>query len=324
MTATLPKFPARRIWRRAAHNAFTDLVKFRNAWWCVFREGETHVSRDGIVRLLRSKDGIAWRTVTCFSDPLGDLRDPKIYLTPEGGLCVLAALRVKRKEFGYSHRCLTWHSDRGRRWTEAQDAGEQDFWLWRVAFHQKQGLGIAYKVGGDYHSRVYRTDNGRDFEPWVERMRGARRKEEYSNESGLCFDEDGTAWCLLRRDPQSALLGCSLPPYRRWQWRNTKQRIGGPVMAHLNDGRLLAVVRYYTVKKREIVAARTSFAWVDKNTGQLTECGQLPSAGDTSYAGLVVENGVASVSYYSTHEGKPAIYFAQMPISELAPSESTT
>ena len=34
-----------RIWDKAPHNAFTDLILFRNRWYCVFREGKGHVSQ---------------------------------------------------------------------------------------------------------------------------------------------------------------------------------------------------------------------------------------------------------------------------------------
>jgi hypothetical protein len=37
----------------------------------------------------------------------------------------------------------------------------------------------------------------------------------------------------------------------------------------------------------------------------------LPSGGDTSYPGLVYHKGIVYISYYSTHEGKTAIYFAK-------------
>lgn len=96
-------------------------------------------------------------------------------------------------------------------------------------------------------------------------------------------------------------------------------------MACLNDGRLLSVVRLYGYTDGELTSARTSFAWVNRTTGKLTECGTLPSAGDNSYAGLVVRNGTAYVSYYSSHthgangQAKPAIYFAAVPLNELMP-----
>ena len=36
-----------KIWARAPHNAFTDLIRFNDRWFCVFREGQAHVSPDG-------------------------------------------------------------------------------------------------------------------------------------------------------------------------------------------------------------------------------------------------------------------------------------
>ncbi|WP_207801095.1 MULTISPECIES: exo-alpha-sialidase [Gammaproteobacteria] len=328
MPTEIPLFPAKRIWYKAPHNAFTDLAWFRGAWWCVFREGENHVSPDGQIRLLRSKNGESWRTVKVFVAEGADLRDPSLVVTPQNKLVLLSAKKVLRAEHGFSHLVYAWQSDTGRQWSQAQEVGEKDLWLWRVAFPDSNeqlttGLGVAYKVGGDYHARLYSTENGIDFIPLVERLRG-KRKPEYSNESGLCFSKDGTAWCLMRRDPQTALLGSAKPPYKRWNWKDTKQRIGGPVMATLDDGRILSVVRFYTVENKQIVAARTSFAWVNTETGKLTECGRLPSGGDTSYAGLVVKDGVAYVSYYSAHrlvarKYRPSIYFAQVPICDLLP-----
>src|SRR6266536_689863 len=50
----------RRIWDRAPHNAFTDLVRFKGRWFCVFREGAAHVSPDGALRVITSKNSRDW------------------------------------------------------------------------------------------------------------------------------------------------------------------------------------------------------------------------------------------------------------------------
>ena len=42
----------RKIWDEAPHNAFTDLVHFKGRFFCVFREGEGHVSPDGALRVI--------------------------------------------------------------------------------------------------------------------------------------------------------------------------------------------------------------------------------------------------------------------------------
>ena len=48
-----------RIWDGGAHNAFTDLIRWRNRWYCTFREADAHVGGDGRIRVLVSTDGEA-------------------------------------------------------------------------------------------------------------------------------------------------------------------------------------------------------------------------------------------------------------------------
>ena len=44
----------------------------------------------------------------------------------------------------------------------------------------------------------------------------------------------------------------------------------------------------------------------------MTECLELPSGGDTSYAGMVLDDGLLWISYYSSHEEKTSIYLAKV------------
>ncbi|MBW7893099.1 MAG: hypothetical protein H3C48_19170 [Chitinophagaceae bacterium] len=53
----------------------------------------------------------------------------------------------------------------------------------------------------------------------------------------------------------------------------------------------------------------------EDSRGTLREVIQLPSSGDCSYPGLLVKGKWLYVSYYSTHEGKSAIYFCRFPLS---------
>src|SRR5258707_13386652 len=80
----------RRIWDQAPHNAFTRLVRFRDQWFCTFREGDKHVpGRDGTVRVIRSGDGEAWESAAVVTEKGIDLRDPKIMAMPDGRLMLL-------------------------------------------------------------------------------------------------------------------------------------------------------------------------------------------------------------------------------------------
>jgi hypothetical protein len=81
-------------------------------------------------------------------------------------------------------------------------------------------------------------------------------------------------------------------------------------MLRLPDGRFVAAVRLYDGHQR------TSLCWIEPQSGKLSEFLKLPSAGDTSYAGLVLHDGLLWVSYYSSHEGKTAIYLAKVKMNE--------
>ncbi|MFV1963959.1 MAG: hypothetical protein ACC628_00945 [Pirellulaceae bacterium] len=53
----------------------------------------------------------------------------------------------------------------------------------------------------------------------------------------------------------------------------------------------------------------TSDRWPEE---ELIEALQLPSGGDTSYAGLVWHDDMLWISYYASHEGKTSIYLAKV------------
>jgi hypothetical protein len=72
----------RKIWDAAPHNAFTDLARQGDTWFCVFREGSGHIpGSNGVIRVLRSADGQHWESAALVAEQGVDLRDPKLSLT---------------------------------------------------------------------------------------------------------------------------------------------------------------------------------------------------------------------------------------------------
>lgn len=292
------------IWDHAPHSAFTDLVRFKGQWFCVFREGKGHVSPDGALRVITSKDGKTWTSAALLTSGDSDLRDAKISVTPRGEL-MLSGAEAMNKPVGYKHQSLTWFSSDGRNWSKAHEVGDRDHWLWRTTWHRGQAYGFGYGTRGDNRGvRLYTSQDGRIYQTLVAKA----FSEGYPNETSMVFQEDDVCYCLLRRDGRGATaqLGTSRPPYTDWTWRDLGVRIGGPAMIQLPDGRLVAVVRLYDG------GARTSVCWVDPKAGTIKECLKLPSGGDTSYAGLVWHEGLLWISYYASHEGKSRIYLAKV------------
>ncbi len=293
----------RKIWDRAPHNAMTDLLRFRDRWICVFREGEGHVSPDGCIRVLHSADGVAWESAALIAIPGLDLRDPKITVTPAGSLMLHAAGEYYPPD-PWRHQSFAWFSPDGTDWRTAVRIGDPNYWLWRITWNRNVAYTIGYRTVDPPGTRLYASTDGIGYDPLVD----ALFQEEFPNEASIAFDADDTALCLLRRDAgtATALLGRALPPYRAWEWKSLGVRIGGPNMCVLPDGRIVAAVRRYGKEPW------TSLNWLDPEQCTLNEFLALPSGGDTSYAGLCWRENMLWVSYYSSHEGHACIYLARI------------
>ncbi|MHC4398207.1 MAG: exo-alpha-sialidase [Planctomycetota bacterium] len=298
----------RRIWDRAAHNAFTDLIRFGGRWYCAFREGEGHVSDDGRLRVLRSPDARAWTSVALMTWDGGDVRDAKLSVTADGRLMLGGAVRFLEPVDGQTHQSVAWFSGDGTTWSPPGEIGDANLWMWSATWHQGVGYSIGYSVTSKRFIRLYHTRDGRAWETLADDLFPGGT---YANETSLIFTPDDGCCCLLRRDSHEATahLGVARPPYTKWKWKDLGVRIGGPKMIQLPDGRLIAGVRLYDGK------VRTGLCRIDVEKGTLREILTLPSGGDTSYPGLVWHEGVLWMSYYASHEGKTSIYLAKIGLS---------
>ncbi|HIE97499.1 MAG: sialidase family protein [Fuerstiella sp.] len=296
----------RRIWDKAPHNAFTDLLRHDGRWYCVFREGSKHVSPDGSLRVITSDDGNDWESLALISHPVDDLRDAKLSVTPDGRFMLTGAGMQADKPVRY--HSMSWFSaDKGRTWDAGRRIGDPGFWLWRAQWHDGAVYSMGYETYRDRTKRtlrLYKSSDGASFESWVDQVNVPNGV----GEDRILFLKDGSALCLLRHETgtKNGLLGTSNPPFKQWTWKELNLRIGGPNMIQLPDGRILAATRLYSPR------TRTSLSWIDLEAGTMTECLELPSGRDTSYAGMVLHEGVLWISYYSSHEEKTCIYLAKV------------
>jgi len=122
-----------KIWDKAAHNAFTDLIYWNNSLYCVFREGTAHVSTDGKIRVLKSDDGDTWNSAASITLPGYDLRDPHISAMPDGKLMLIggACPRKRDSEAAPTGTFASFSQD-GSQWTDPQIVLDPGRWLWRL------------------------------------------------------------------------------------------------------------------------------------------------------------------------------------------------
>ena len=294
---------AQRIWDAAPHNAFTDLLRWHDRWWCVFRVGQAHVSSDGALQILVSADGNRWTAAARIESDRADLRDAKICVTPDDRL-MLSGAGALHPPAAAKHESLAWFSADGTAWSKPVVIGEPNQWLWRVTWHRGTAWSIGYDTLGEHFTRLYRSSDGRKFDVVIPTLLDQQRP----NEHAFSFAPDDSAICVVRRDgdPGHAMLGKSRPPYTDWKWRELDRRLGGPALLRLPDGRLVAAGRLHDG------AVHAGLCWLDPEKATLTEFVRLPSGGDCSYPGLAWHEGRIWASYYSSHEGRTSIYLARV------------
>ncbi|HEX2749538.1 MAG TPA: sialidase family protein, partial [Verrucomicrobiales bacterium] len=325
----------KKIWDGAPHNAFTSLTRYKDAWYCTFREGSAHVpGLDGGVRVLTSKDGAAWESAALLTETGVDLRDPK-FCTMEDGRLMLSiggsfydgspAAGSKRK-LVKAHNRVSFTTD-GRTWSAPQPACEENHWLWRVT-QRSHGLpyyendprgvpamfyGMSYPVNTPEAKAKLSLWESSDGVTYKQLPSPDPGKSLWLNETTLRFDERGNMMALARSDRKgtNAFFGISRPPFKEWSWTDTGHTIGGPDFIRLKDGRMFYGGRDFVNGK-----ANTTVGYLSP-AGMAMPLVVLPSGGDCSYPGLAEgPDGQLFVSYYSSHEGKTAIYFARLKVAK--------
>lgn len=311
-----PVIAVERIWDRAKHSAFTDLVDFNKQLFCTFREGAGHVhGANGTIRIIRSDDGQIWRSVALLDKKGIDLRDPKICVTPDGRLMILMGgshydnrtLIDRQTRVSFSNADGT-RFEKPRPIELPRSIRSSNDWLWRVTWYGDTGYGVLYQpIGEESKLQLVSTADGIHYQHIATLDIDGR-----PNETTLRFRSDGAMIAMIRREAgnKSGIIGISLPPYQKWQWHELGARLGGPNFIIIADKHLLGGSRKYGAK------AQTILAWMDLE-GSFTPAATLPSDGDTSYPGMVIRDDLLLVSYYSSHEEKTAIYLATLKLSAL-------
>jgi len=298
----------RKIWDRAPHCAFTDLIKFNETWFVAFREGKCHAGEAGAIRILSSRDKKVWFSAALLRMDDIDLRDPKLSITPENQLMLLAGGVTK----DFQRDAYTAFSLGGSDWTPLKKVLANE-WLWRVTWHEGSGYGVSYRVEKDHWPvSLFVTKDGVNYEKIKE-----FDIEGKPSETTLRFKDSGEMVALMRRGSfpfGATLIGVSRFPYQKWSWTDTKMSFGGPNFVILPNGEMRASGRVIQFDENDELVERTTLARMNEQS--LSPVIDLPSGGDdTSYPGMVYQDGILWISYYSSHEeGKSAIYLAKIKV----------
>ena len=312
-------FVVEKIWDAAPHSAFTDLVRWNDKFYCAFRVGTGHVpgasGEDGRIQIIVSPNGKIWSSTALVFEEGIDLRDPKLSVTPDDRLMLL---------IGGSNYDGTKLIDVAPRVAFLKKGEEQfskiqklnidsnipgaNHWLWRVTWHNGIGYGVSYQSDQPRRGlHLLKSTDGINYQ--LVKTFDIQGKP---NETTIRFDSKDEMFLVVRNEDQRRIghWGRSKPPYADWKWYPIKQRLGGPNLIQLPDASWLLGTRAYG-KSTTTVLGRID------TEGDFKNLITFPSGGDTSYPGMQIYEDQVWFVYYSSHEGKSAIYLARINVADL-------
>jgi hypothetical protein len=332
MAGRLPKVRVanvRRVFHNGEHNAFTDLVRFKDKFYLTFRScPDGHmVHPTASIIILSSADAKQWKQVHRFGVDKRDTRDPHFLVFKDKlfvytGTWYSGETTLKYEDYDLNkHLGYATLSEDGAKWhSPITLEGTFGHYVWRAnAFdgkaylcgRRKKNFAIGPRgEGAIVESAMLESEDG-----LIWRTR-ALFQEVRGDETAFQFEADGSIIAISRRGGDKAQLLRSERPYTQWERKELDRYIGGPLLIRWGG-------RYVVGGRKTVgdVGPKTSMCWLADD--QLHEFAELPSGGDNSYPGFVeISPNRAIMSWYSSHErdanGKAitAIYMADLEIVE--------
>lgn len=299
-----------KIWDKAGHNSTPDVTRFQNLFYCCLREADS-AAGEGTIRILLSSTGKTWVDQGTLAEPGTDLRDPKLTVTPDGKRLYLLC-GGQSAALGRQPRYAT--STDGKVWTPLQKLLNKGDWLWRTSINPADNrfYGASFNIhpnsGGPAPEQEWSLKTYASTDGAVWQLSSIMQVPGQPSETTIRFLKDGRALALVARQAgdRKGVIGSATAPYRDWTWVSAGVPLGAPNFIELPDGRLIAGSRGFGATPGAHMVLFTLTA------NGLTPLLELPSAGDCSHPGLVWHDDLLHVTYYSSHEGKTAIYSAQV------------
>ena len=290
------------------HNSNTDMILWRDQLLLVHDARPYHLGTPESRLVVRSsKDGHRFETLASLQVAGKDIRDPKLAVI--GGRLHLYAL-PNSGTYAVPECTVLATSDDAVRWSPFEPVDPPGWLFWRP----KTRDGSTWYVSAYWHrhgeSVLLRSNDGRGWTKVSTIHRG-----DANDETEIEFLPDGRllATARLEIDADSLVghfdactaIAVAEPPYETWtEHRSRVTRLDGPVLFS-HAGTVYAVARYQPEPRgfltrlgSALARKRTSIFRVEPD--RLVRLSDLPSAGDTSYAGAVMHDGELFVDYYTS------------------------
>lgn len=289
------------------HNAFIDMVRWREHFYLTYRKAPTHLGFGSRVVVMRSPDARTWETLAELTVDGDDVRDPKLAIIHDR-----LFLYVLRNRGLFVRPCATLvatsiDGENWSAWREFQPAG----WVfWRLTSRDEKEWHTVVSRKDHRLTALFRSQDGLNWSKISEVW-----DKEFHGEVGIAFTapRELTGIVRIAGPTIASIVGGSTDstgiivtrePYHHWHFtRSDVARLDGSVLFWYG-GALYAVARYEPeptglLRRGNLTARkRTSIYRVEKDA--LYYLTDLPSGGDTAYPGAVVMGDDLYLCYYSS------------------------
>ncbi len=312
-----------------AANNNCDAVLHEGRTYLSVRSGPHHFASDQTqVFVLSSADRVSWELERTFDLPGGDLREPRFFSF--AGRLLFYFFKAGTDPLAFEPRSIYVSERRGPGdWSEPRAIFRPGYVVWRVREHEGQAYMSVYRGEGLYTTsdrpgevRLLVSSDGLTWEPITPEPQVSRVG---ASECDFVFDEQGGLVALVRLEVQGSLV-CTAKPAALGTWEQTYSRHkydsplllqqGGEVYAVARrnvagafyrgpDAAPAALRRAWSLARYSLTRKRTCLYRLDLERRAPTPLFDLPSRGDTAFAGAVRlgENRWWLVNYSSPREG---------------------
>jgi len=291
------------------HTSNTDLIAWRGGFLLVHAASPWHLgsTRSRLLVKHSRDEGRTWETLARLSLAGHDIRDPKV--VEIDGTLFLYALPNQGQMATPIGTVLATSRD-GRAWSDWEPVGPAGWLFWRPKTRDGRTWWVSAYWKEHGRSMLLRSEDGRAWEEVSIIHEG-----DGNDETAIEFLPDGrllatarlevTPDALLGNDAAGTLVAVAEPPYTTWRkHRSGVTRLDGPALFR-HDGRVFAVARWQVpphggLWKLGGMFSRKRTGLYRIEPGRIVYLGDLPSAGDTSYAGVVLHDGALFTEYYTS------------------------
>jgi hypothetical protein len=303
-----------KIYDAEKHCAFTDLTKWADNYFLVFRVSDNHAyTKDGVIKVLKSADGVTWKPEISYGAPDLDLRDPKFCVNNNHLEVYAQGVRFNPDKTVKTAKGVLFNADSGMfRQTEPSVIDYQGgpIWPWRFSAYHNEEYSLAY----NQDAKVFKLVGTKDYKNF-NTICDLGYVGRIPTEGTIRFN-NGRCYVLVRRSGPSLLGVSTMDNLCNFKWTELPLiGLGGPNFVFYDDNTLLISGRDYASPDYSYASNRTSLFVYKISENKTYRILTLPTSGDTAYPGMYLNGNELWISYHSTHEGSTKVYLAKVELT---------